>query len=53
MKRMLAAMILVGGIAGISFATLHTAGNTKKMKTDKKTEKQEKKKECKKTCFYS
>lgn len=51
MKRVLVALILVGGIAAVSFATLNTA--RKKVQLEKKTEKQEKKKECKHTCLFS
>jgi hypothetical protein len=53
MKRLLIALILIGGIAAVAFASL-TSRNYKKedQKTEKKAEKKSKK-ECKRTCIFS
>ena len=51
MKRVLIAMVLLGGVTAIAFASLKSTN--KKDQTEKKVEKKEKKKECKRTCIFS
>ena len=52
MKKVLVALILMGGIAAVAFASLNKGQN--KNKVEKKSEKKEKKKECcRHTCLFS
>jgi len=51
MKKLVLAVVLVGGLAAGTFASLNTT--TKKAKLEKKAEKQEKKKCCKHYCPFS
>jgi hypothetical protein len=54
MKRLIVAVTLVAGVAGIAFASMST--NKKKDAAEKKIEKKvekKKKKECKRSCLFS
>jgi flagellar basal body-associated protein FliL len=50
MKKIVIALVLLGGITAFAFASLKST--SKKEQTEKKTEKKEKKKECKRTCIF-
>jgi hypothetical protein len=51
MKKLVLAVVFVGGLAAGTFASLNST--KKNVKQEKKTEKQEKKKECKHYCPFS
>lgn len=51
MKKLLIALVLLGGITAVAFATLNSS--KKKAKIEKKTEKKERKRECRHTCPFS
>jgi hypothetical protein len=52
MKKFLVALVLIGGIAAVAFASLNS--NHDKTKVEKKTEKKEKKKGCcRHSCMFT
>ncbi len=53
MKKAIVALVMVSGVAAVTFAALDSSSASTKKAVEKKVEKKEKKKQCKRTCYFS